>query len=312
MIKTKMDEEDTTPALVEQAAIATTEFLNELNNLNGWWFINYEEEKKKDNMMLYELIGNQITTAEKISNLDLQTTVYDPRSIKPCMVLGTPNVAGGTDVVLRTHKNLSVYRFKGRTTVLGVSEDPHTGLDIVFEYPPRSLISVLFYLLNPEIERFVRKLVKEHLTSDKDVEALDTWSYAYDKVIGIKVDKRIGPQLEVTQYRDLLTSKFIVYQSEKYNSLDTIALDVVKDGWDLQKLYVVTLKRKGKYITYFMIRQEEVLHLLDAMLPPSEIVALAKDSSNILIAIRKVPILVKAIESLNYDWFTEFAKLFKK
>ncbi|MEM1693569.1 MAG: hypothetical protein QXU08_08185 [Ignisphaera sp.] len=310
----RRDEKDIT--LVKQAAIATTEFLNELNNLTGWWIINYndKDKKKEDNVMLYEMIGNQFDVVEKVSTLDLQTTVYDLRVTEPLLM---PNifivVAGGIDVVLKTSDNFSVYRLtKGQTTMLGISENPHSGLSTVFEYPPGSLVSMLFYLLNPEVERFVRGLAKEHLTSEEAAEALDTWSYTYDKVMEIKINKRIGPQLEESRYRDVLVSKFIVNYSGKYRSLDTIAFDVVNTGWDLQRLYVVILKRKGEYVTYFMVNRKEVKHLLDAMLSYSDIVALAKDSSTILSAVRKVPVLVKVIESLDKDWFKKIAKLFQK
>ncbi|MEM3964285.1 MAG: hypothetical protein QW584_00985 [Thermofilaceae archaeon] len=311
-ITKKRDEEDMT--LVEQASIATTEFLNELNNLTGWWIINYKdkEKKKEGNVMLYELIENQFNMVEKVSTLDLQTTVYDLRVTEPLLVPNFPlEVAGGIDVVLKTSDNFSVYRLtKGQTTMLGISEDIH--VSTVFEYPPRSLVSMLFYLLNPEVERFVRELAREHLTSEEAAEALDTWSYTYDKVMEIKINKRIGPQLEESRYRDVLVSKFIVNYLGKYRSLDTIAFDVVKTGWDLQRLYVVILKRKEEYVTYFMVNQKEVKHLLDAMLPYSDIVALAKNSSTILSAVRKVPMLVKVIESLDEDWFKNFAKLFQK
>ncbi|MEM1759498.1 MAG: hypothetical protein QXU26_02155 [Thermofilaceae archaeon] len=41
------------------------------------------------------------------------------------------------------------------------------------------------------------------------------------------------------------------------------------------------------------------------LLPRSDVVALLEDASSLLQMVRKVPVLVKAVEQLDDEWFTK-------
>ncbi|MEM1830162.1 MAG: hypothetical protein QXJ97_01375 [Desulfurococcaceae archaeon] len=306
--------------------------LENLRNLNAWWYTNYSF-KPSGNSAVYRVVLNTKLSAENIVVVEpgrfqrLYTVDID----EPFMWnLGiVEGLIGVIDVSQRSSSRLEVHVFRRSQPALVVKvtgnlpprgdtvfDYPRGDPGTVFEYPPGSLVSMLFYLLNPEVERFVRGLAKEHLTSEEAAEALDTWSYTYDKVMEIKVGNNIPP----ASFRyNALTSYLSVGYSSRYRVLSLIEIMVVPilgkyDEFDINmlRLYRVDMKKRDTLLEFTMKYEQELAHLLEEMVPRSDISALSHDVPNLLNQVRKVPVLVKVIETLDENWFKKIAKLFQK
>ncbi|MEM1704094.1 MAG: hypothetical protein QXQ31_08585 [Zestosphaera sp.] len=289
--------------------------LNDLSNLNGWWYNEYRERERKDSDMLYGMRRDMFTGANIVSNLGLQSPaeMFD-------LSLGEPDISdsydlfGSIKLAYEKPSNFAVYRFtRGSLSVLGVSDAQPSQISTVFEYPPRSFASVLFFMVNPEVEKSVRKIAEQHLASEEEREALSSWEYAYRKVRETKVDREIPSPFDELPYGNGLISELVTSSSPKYRCLSMVGTTVfeVGDG-DLYELFVVMLRRRNEYVKYYMASGTEMLHIFDAMLPRSDVVALLEDASALLPNVRRVPVLVKAVEQLDDEWFTKHAKLFSR
>ncbi|MEM1696335.1 MAG: hypothetical protein QXQ90_07045, partial [Desulfurococcaceae archaeon] len=200
---------------------------------------------------------------------------------------------------------LTIYLFKRNdTSVLGVSEAQPSQISAVFEYPPRSFASVLFFMVNPEVERFLRDLSGEHLRSKKNLDALSTWEYVYDRVRVTKVERDIVRPKKL-EYGDAVGSALDVSDSQRYRVLSSVSTRTVGSGEDLRRFFTVKLKKAGLNPEYFMTSEFEMAYLMRKLLPRSDVVALLEDASSLLQMVRKVPVLVKAVEQLDDEWFTK-------
>ncbi|MEM1876556.1 MAG: hypothetical protein QXH21_07240, partial [Ignisphaera sp.] len=86
------------------------------------------------------------------------------------------------------------------------------------------------------------------------------------------------------------------------------------DEFDINmlRLYRVDMKKRDTLLEFTMKYEQELAHLLEEMVPRSDISALSHDVPNLLNQVRKVPVLVKVIETLDENWFKKIAKLFQK
>ncbi|MEM1913878.1 MAG: hypothetical protein QW067_12130 [Thermofilaceae archaeon] len=300
---------------LSEAVDKVISLLNDLSNLNGWWYNEYRERERKDSDMLYGMSRDMFTGANTVSNLGLQSPaeMFD-------LSLGEPDISdsydlfGSIKLAYEKPSSFAVYRFtKGSLSVLGVSEAQLSPNTTVFEYPPRSFASVLFFMVNPEVEKSVRKIAEQHLASEDEREALSSWEYVYRKVRETKVDREIPSPFDELPYGNGLISELVTSSSPKYRCLSMVGTTVfeVGDG-DLYELFVVILRRRNEYVEYYMASGTEMLNIFDALLPRSDVVALLEDASSLLQMVRKVPVLVKAVEQLDDEWFTKYAKLFSR
>ncbi|MEM1679527.1 MAG: hypothetical protein QXD20_09900 [Ignisphaera sp.] len=289
--------------------------LNDLSNLNGWWYIEYRWNKRNDSDMLYSMHRCMFSNADIVSNLDLQNSVemFDLRLDGPG-IWGSYNLSGSIKLIYEKTSNFAVYKFtRDSLSVLGVSEVQMSQHSIVFEYPPRSFASVLFFMVNPEVEKFVRKIAEQQLVSEEEREALNTWEYVYDRVRETKIDREIPFQSNKLPYGNDLISSLEASSSSKYKSLSMVGIMAFRlcDNYPY-KLFVVILRKSNEEVAYFMEKGTGMFYLFDAMLPRSDVVALSEDVSTLLPSVRKVPVLIKVVESLDSEWFTKPVKLFSE
>ncbi|MEM1696560.1 MAG: hypothetical protein QXQ31_08450 [Zestosphaera sp.] len=313
-------------------AASIVSLLENLRNLNAWWYDNYGFIPSS-NSVVYSVVLNTKLSVKNIVAVEPKRfqRLYTVDVDKPFMWdLGIlEGLIGVIDVSQKSSSRLKVYVFRRSKPTLVIKitgnlpprgdtvfDYPRGDPDTVFEYPPRSLVSMLFYLLNPEVERFVRELAREYLTSEEAAEALDTWSYTYDKVMEIKIDSDVPP----ASFRyNALTSYLLLGYSGRYRMLSLIEIMAVPilDRYDecdisMLRLYRVGMKKRDALLEFTMKYEQELAHLLEEMVPRSDISALSHDVPNLLNQVRKVPVLVKVIETLDEDWFKKLAKLFKQ
>ncbi|MEM4854660.1 MAG: hypothetical protein QXE75_04500 [Sulfolobales archaeon] len=281
--------------------------LNDLSNLNGWWYIEYRERKRNDSDMLYSMYKYMFSDVDIVSNLDLQNSEVFDLSLGEPGITDSYNLSGDIELVYEESSNFAVYRFtKGSLSVLGVSDVQIYPNTRVFEYPPRSFASVLFFMVNPEVEKFVRKIAEQQQVSEEEREALNTWEYVYDRVRETKIDREIPFPYDELSYRYDLISEFVTSSSSKYKSLSRVGTTTFEAGdGDLYELFVVILRKRNEYVKYYMESGTEMFYLFDALLPRSDVVALSEDASSLLPSVRKVPVLIKVVESLDSEWFTK-------
>ncbi|MEM0030905.1 MAG: hypothetical protein QXW93_00440 [Desulfurococcaceae archaeon] len=300
---------------LSEAVDKVISLLDDLSNLNGWWYNEYRERERKDSDMLYGMRRDMFTDANTVSNLDLQNSaeVFDLHLGEPD-ISDSYNLSGSIKLIYEETSDFAVYRLtRDSLSVLGVSYVQMFPDTIVFEYPPRSFASVLFFMVNPEVESFVRKIAEQQPVSEEEREALNTWEYVYRKVRETKVDREIPSPFDELLYGNDLISELVTSSSPKYKSLSMVGTTTFEvGGGDLYELFIVVLRKRNKYVKYYMTSGTEMLYLFDAMLPRSDVVALLEDVSALLPSIRKVPVLVKALEQLDDEWFTKYAKLFSR
>ncbi|MEM1830173.1 MAG: hypothetical protein QXJ97_01430 [Desulfurococcaceae archaeon] len=310
--------DEATHTWLSKAVDKVISLINDLINLNGWWYIEYRWNKRNDNNMLYGMYRCMFSDVDIVSNLDLQNSeVFDLR-------LGRPGISdfnilcGSIKLVYEKSSNFAVYRFtRDSLSVLGVSEVQMISESIVFEYPPRSFASVLFFMVNPEVEKFVRKFVRkiaeQQQVSEEEREALITWEYVYDRVRETKIDREITFQSNKLPYINDLVSRLEVSSSSKYKSLSMIGTTSLKLSDEyLYKLFVVILRKKNEKVVYYIENKTGMFYFFNALLPRSDVVALSEDASTLLPSVRKVPILIKVLEQLDDEWFTKPMNLLSK
>ncbi|MEM4744425.1 MAG: hypothetical protein QXK54_04510 [Ignisphaera sp.] len=219
------------------------------------------------------------------------------------------------------HERMATYLFKRKdTTILGVADLNLNQDSTVFEYPPRTFTSVLFYMLNPEVEKYIRHLARDYLHSNEVIEMLNTWESVYDRVMMTKVEKDILNSKKL-EYGNALDSAFIVSDSPRYKVLSLIGICPLGEGESLQRFYKVVLKKvkiNSEYFKidnidpeYLMIHELDMVYFMKKMLPRTDIITLFEDTSSLLQLVRKVPVLIKLIESLDDEWFTKPTKGYK-
>ncbi|MEM4844673.1 MAG: hypothetical protein QXU08_09740 [Ignisphaera sp.] len=304
---TNKKRDEATRTRLSEAVDKVISLLNDLSNLNGWWYIEYRWNKRNDSDMLYTMRRYMFSDVDIVSNLDLQNSEVFDLSLGEPGITDSYNLSGDIELVYEESSNFAVYRFtKGSLSVLGVSDVQIYPNTRVFEYPPRSFASVLFFMVNPEVEKFVRKIAEQQQVSEEEREALITWEYVYDRVRETKIDREIPFPYDELSYRYDLISEFVTSSSSKYKSLSRVGTTTFEAGdGDLYELFVVILRKRNEYVKYYMESGTEMFYLFDALLPRSDVVALSEDASSLLPSVRKVPVLIKVVESLDSEWFTK-------
>ncbi|MEM1694065.1 MAG: hypothetical protein QXH21_07330 [Ignisphaera sp.] len=300
-----------------------TTLLKNLNELNMMWFSTYNNINEHEDIpstMLYSMRRSYFDPDEvRIATLEPSAfqRLYLVRADKP--FLSESNDLEGRisllDITSGDYGQMATYLFKRKdATVLGVADIDLNQYSTIFEYPPRSFASVLFFMVNPEVEKYLRDLSRRYLTSKEDIEMLDTWEYVYDRVRETKVERDVSLRKK-PGYRNALDSVFSVCDSPRYKVLSSIGIRSIGEGETLQKFYTVGLKKvkiSSKYFKfneinpeYLMSQEHEMVYLLKRLLPRSDVVALSEDASTLLQMVRKVPILIKVLEQLDNEWFTK-------
>ncbi|MEM1842682.1 MAG: hypothetical protein QXL19_09935 [Ignisphaera sp.] len=282
--------------------------LNNLNNLVMWWNTNYDEHEDNTSIMLYTMHRYNFDSDEvKIATIDpsMFQRLFNVITDKPflsqyddfrewiCLF----------DIANKDYGNLSIYLLKKEsTTVLGITDTQMIPNTPIFEYPPRSFASILFFMINPDVERYLRNLSKEYLHSNEDLYMLNTWEYVYDRVRETKIDRDIEhPKNHV--YGNDVYSSLNVSKSQRYRLLSSISLCTISSGEDSHQYFTVVLDKGEHILEYSMTNEIEMSYLLRRLLPRSDVVNLLNDASTLLPSIRKIPVLVKVIEHLDDEWF---------
>ncbi|MEM2262173.1 MAG: hypothetical protein QXK24_06965 [Ignisphaera sp.] len=288
--------------------------ITELSYLNGWWYKEYGKYKRIYNKMMYETYINILTKPIQVLNLEQQNIkeIIDLNLVEP-KISDFDYLHGNIDLIYENASNYSIYRFtKNSTSLLGITTTILFPKPIVFEYPPKSFASILFYMLNPKIENIVRKIAKQYIASEEDHETLNIWENVYKRIIETKIDKEITSPFRDLTYKDGLTSKINIAYSSRYKVLSSINTTLLYDKHykEICKMFSVSFNKKNEYIMYYMITKSSIIYILDAMLPQSEIKNLSEDTQYILSIIRKVPVLIKTLENLDNEWFIKHIDLF--
>ncbi|MEM1829982.1 MAG: hypothetical protein QXK07_04295 [Desulfurococcaceae archaeon] len=294
--------------------------LNNLNNLVMWWYTNYSEQEDNTSTMPYMMHRYNFDSDEvKIATLEPSMfqrlfyvitdkpfiNQYDDLEGWICLFDIANKDYGNLSIYLLKRKNSTVYLLKRKdTSVLGVSDVQMSQNTPVFEYPPRSFASILFFMVNPEVEKYLRNLSKEYLHSNEDLYTLDTWEYVYDRVRETKIERDIEHPKK-HEYRNDVNSSLNVSGSQRYRLLSSISTCTISSGENLQQYFTVEMKKGEHILEYYMTNEIEMSYLLRRLLPRSDIVNLLNDVSSLLPSIRKIPALVKVLEQLDDEWFTK-------
>jgi len=168
-----------------------------------------------------------------------------------------------------------------------------------YEYPPVSVSSVLFFLLNPKIERQARDIASRVL-SDRGAVELETWQALLDRTrwAMIRVDEQgtseIFEPFEVygrIDLRDPDVAQF-AYMEASIQS---------KDGCERFE-YTIAFYKNGKRLVYaipYGDEKEAVEELLRALTSRKAAEALKKEAERVLVAVRRTYTIMRALEKLE-------------
>ncbi|MEM1876795.1 MAG: hypothetical protein QXH21_08450 [Ignisphaera sp.] len=301
-----------------------------LENINLWWFAKYEldyrygEDDNENSSMIYRVSRGVIQNIIKESiNLDLRhiQQVYSLEAERP-YINELDHIDGSIKIALLPVNKKNKYKAyvleKKEVTPLAVSVNFSDESFDIFEYPPRSLVSTIFYTLNPKVERCMRELAKQYLTPEGYAEVIGTWEYAYDRIMSERITIDLSQVFD--EIRQDLGMKYDIAQSFEFNTenspryklLTEVGIYITYDYYDNVKDWIyVRLKIDDDLINYYTDERRGLVYFLRKMVPRSDVVALSEDVSFMLKRLMKVPVLVKVLEGLDGEWFSMFAKLYQ-
>ncbi|MEM4844522.1 MAG: hypothetical protein QXU08_08955 [Ignisphaera sp.] len=300
-----------------------------LENINLWWFAKYEldyrygEDDNENSSMIYRVSRGVIQHIIKIKesiNLDLRhiQQVYSLEAEEP-YINELDHIDGSIKIALLPVNKKNKYKAyvleKKEVTPLAVSANFSDESFDIFEYPPRSLVSTIFYTLNPKVERCMRELAKQYLTPEGYAEVIGTWEYAYDRIMSERITIDLSQVFD--EIRQDLGMKYDIAQSFEFNTenspryklLTEVGTYITYDYYDnVEEWFYVRLKIDDKPVNYYTDKRRGLVYFLRKMVPRSDVVALSEDVSFMLKRLMKVPVLVKVLESLDGEWFSMFAE----
>ncbi|MEM4744900.1 MAG: hypothetical protein QXE70_10275 [Ignisphaera sp.] len=304
-IETKQRSVENSPKLREIGEKVVS-LLENLRNLVAWWYITYDEDEDNTSTMPYMMHKGNFDSETMITMLEqnMFQRLYYVNTDEPPL---TPYdvIEGSIELIDNTntyHEKLAIYLFKrNNTSFLGVSDTIMHPNSTVFEYPPKSFVSILFYMVNPEIERILRNLSRRYLTSNEYM--LNTWESVYDRVIVTKVEKDILNSKKFVHINAVYSS-LNVQHSQRYNVLSSVRTYVIDiDEEALQQIFNIELRKAKHILEYYMTNEVEIAYFMKRMLPKPDIITLLDDLNHILPSVRKVPMLIKIIEQLDDEYF---------
>lgn len=329
-VEVKSKKSEDTELLFKQVVDDVISLFVYLENINLWWFAKYElgyryeEDDNEKSSMIYSVSRSAIQHIIKKSiSLDLRHVqqVYSLEAEHP-YIDESDNIDGSIKIALlpvNKKNKYKAYVLKSKeVTPLAVSVNFSGESFDIFEYPPRSLVSTMFYTLNPKVERCMRELAKQYLTPEKYAEVIGTWEYAYDKIMSerittdlsqvfARIRRKIERKYDTVQVFDLNTEN-----SPRYKLLAELGTYITYDYYDdVEEWLYIRLKIDKNPVDYFTNERRGLVYFLRKMVPRSDVVALSEDVSFMLKQVMKVPVLIKVIESLDGEWFSMFAESYQ-
>lgn len=174
----------------------------------------------------------------------------------------------------------------------------------LYEYPPRSIESLMFFALNPEVdgiaESVARKSLEDGLIQSGDLrERLETWVYVRNQVAGLRVTEI--PQADSDYVITSLINLEGVSGLKKFVGVETV--QYYTDGEDSIFMYALSVS-DGEFVHKYYTDDERSLNMLiDAMISPLERRTVAKELERITDRVSTVPVVVRTINSLFPEWF---------
>lgn len=194
-----------------------------------------------------------------------------------------------------------VERVRGRDPLSLVSIGGEGSVAWVYEYPPVSTSSILFFALNPSIEREVRG--RYDGVRDGSTEQSETWRFSFESSTAADPPKTIPSHPLFSASSSSLDLEGYPGLSEFVSAGESVVSNP-EDG-DLERLFFVSLRHGGgdEVTTYETKDVRKFATLVSLLVPAGEISAIERAVDAVSVAVRRVPVIVSALLSLDDEWF---------
>lgn len=181
--------------------------------------------------------------------------------------------------------------------------------DHLYEYPPRSIESLMFFLLNPALDAAVEKVVRRNIdsgviSSEEFRKMVELWSYTRDQVSGLFVTK--VPDISSSDdYLDYLVTSTVRLENMPglHRFVGAATVIFISDSFDVINMYILCLKEGEKYFKYYVEDEQSFEDLVTHMVPQQERAIVIRELSKTVERIMSIPVVTKSIKTIEPGWF---------
>lgn len=262
----------------------------DMENLLGWVFYKelpflstadrtlvrreIKESRRLDAHRIYIVDGMDIIRDEDYDILDGRIAVELWR------------VGSGTEVFWRTYEGVPF-----STVIVERGSTRH-----IYEHPPLSVSSVLFFILNPRLQEQVSQL---HGYGD---ERAEVWRYVFDSVMTQNPPSKTINVWSELDTMDLVTSNLNLAGHPKL-SVFLYAGTGIPNIEDISTPYELAVRNSEEVSVYIAKGLESFSKLLGSLIPPDELWVVSREAETVACAVRRTPVAVSGILSLDDEWF---------
>lgn len=176
--------------------------------------------------------------------------------------------------------------------------------DTRYEYPPKSAESLIFFLLNRELDLKVESFARRS-TSENLLERLESWSYTRKNVLELR---RSSSELAVGESDvDAVVSVLLNLQNHPSTRVFAGAGNVYLYSTenDAVMMYMLGIKKDTGRHTLYTNYDDTFLFVFRELVPRREWRVVERFATRTLESLGLIPLVVAVLKEMDPDWFSE-------